>query len=30
MVHIGMKLPMFSNMLLKVRVLEFLHHAFFK
>ena len=30
MVHIGMKLPMFFNMLLKARVVEFLHHTFFK
>ena len=30
MVRIGMKLPMFFNMLLKVRVVEFLHHTFFK
>ncbi len=30
MVHIGMKLPMLCNMLLKVWIMEYLHHAFFK
>jgi len=30
MVHIGMKLPMLFNMLLKVRVVEFSHHTFLK
>ena len=30
MVHIGMKLPMFFNMVLKVRIVEFLHHTFFE
>ncbi len=30
MVHIGMKLPVFFNMVLNVRIVEFSHHAFFK
>jgi len=30
MVHIGMKPPMFVNMLRKVRIVELFHHAFFQ